>query len=127
MMLLVLMYDMQLKEAPRDKTTNKEIAKATYRTGKWYWIGITDRSIQGSYKYSSDNGTLTTSRWGNDRPSNDAKDCGVMCNSNGYWCDESCSTTKYYVCEGTSHENQIEALKTKVSENSEEIENIIHS
>ena len=84
---------------PRDKSTNKEVAQASHRASNWVWIGITDRSSQGSYQYSSDDGTLTISQWAADRPSNDNEDCGVFCTKGGSWCDAPCSDEKYYVCE----------------------------
>ena len=72
---------------------------------------------------------MTVTQWstGNPkRPSDDNHHCVGFCNgSSDEWCDESCSFKFTPLCEGT--ENQIEALKTKVSENSEKIDNIAYN
>ena len=91
---------------PRAQNTNKEVVKAFIKhQGDTLspWIGITDRSSQGSYRYDSDNGYLTASQWDSNgnQPNDDTHHCVRMCNSSGDWCDVSCSSSRRHVCERT--------------------------
>ena len=83
---------------PRDVST-KEIVKAYKRYNNdsvpSAWIGITDRSSQGNYRYESDNGQLTVSQWRSGQPNDDNDHCVILCNgSNGEWCDYACSESE---------------------------------
>ena len=90
---------------PRNETTNVEVVGKMWAGTTWAkypWIGITDRSSRGNYKYESDNGHLTvSSRWRAGEPSDENQHCVEFCNSRGDWCDGSCSWRKYCFCEGT--------------------------
>ena len=84
---------------PRDDTTNKEVMKNRYKGATW--IGITDRSSQGIYRYESDNGQLTVSQWYSGEPNGADQHCVVIINSNGDWYDTECSGSLYSLCERT--------------------------
>ena len=88
---------------PRDETTNEEVVKAKkgYFVGGRVWFGITDRTSQGSYRYLSDDGQLTISKWHSGQPSEDYERCVIMCSSSGEWCDYPCSSIGYHFCERT--------------------------
>ena len=68
---------------------------------RWAWLGITDRSSQGSYRYESDNGDLTTSRWHPGEPNSEDEHCVHLCASAGNWCNRDCSVKVYTLCERT--------------------------
>ena len=90
---------------PRDETTNKEVLKAYKRYHGEFsntWLGITDRISQGSYKYESDNGQLTISKWSEGQPNYDSERCVISLNSSGAWNDYPCSGYNFlHICEST--------------------------
>ena len=85
---------------PRDEATNREVIKNRYKGSTW--IGITDRSSRGSYRYESDNGPLTVSQWSSSEPNGDNERCVGFCsNSRPTWCDYPCNWAFLALCERT--------------------------
>ena len=126
---------------PRNLTTNMRVRESrleVFGPDSHAFIGITDRRIQGNYQYESDNGQLIVSQWYSVEPNSDNEHCVTICHSSGGWCDDPCSSPHLHICERTDYENKIEDLsnlikaendnlKTKVTENSENIKNIWES
>ena len=63
------------------------------------WIGGTDFASEGTFIWTSDNRTLSFVNWYQGEP-DDAygdQDCVSICRD-GHWADESCDTSKTYIC-----------------------------
>ncbi len=74
------------------------VTATTYAGGKW-WIGLNDRSVEGTYAWSGGTAVSYTN-WSSAEPSGHGpSDCANVKMSNGSWSDHSCSSSLKYVCE----------------------------
>ena len=91
---------------PKSYGTNNEIvalAKFSMTTqGKGVWIGVDDKSVEGSYRYASDGSSAIYANWATGQPNNyNDQDCVLLWDEKEYrWGDEAChSTHASVICE----------------------------
>eukprot|EP00058_Branchiostoma_floridae_P001021 XP_002586509.1 hypothetical protein BRAFLDRAFT_106412 [Branchiostoma floridae] len=71
-------------------------------SGTHYWIGCTDRQIEGIWRWS-DGSSLSYTNWAPTQPDNadGIQDCGILYSIYGYaqWDDTECSTPYFFICQ----------------------------
>ncbi|XP_056676976.1 C-type lectin domain family 17, member A [Monodelphis domestica] len=79
-------------------TEEQNFVTKARRSLRTYWLGLTDRRVEGQWKWLDDS-LLTSSFWKLGEP-NDSfnEDCVIML-SDGLWNDISCTLTTYWICE----------------------------
>ena len=91
---------------PRSVDTNAEIIALAQlemmSRGYGVWIGIDDKSEEGSFKYASDGSSVLYTNWNSDQPNNYMdQDCVLLLAAKDFeWGDEDCySVQASFICE----------------------------
>ena len=91
---------------PKSVDANNEIvalAQLNMTTrGKGVWIGIDDKSQEGSFKYASDGSSVGYTNWHSGQPNDyNGQDCVLLWAAKDFeWGDEDCSTMQAsFICE----------------------------
>ena len=70
---------------------------------KTRWIGLTDSSVEGIYKWESDNSPVNYTHWARGEPNDfrGRQDCISVYGGRlaGFWDDDFCDSEHYYICE----------------------------
>jgi len=71
---------------------------ATSRGG--WWIGLTDRTQEGTWAWLDDSAETSVTSWGSGEPGSDAgRNCALMNDQGeGLWADRPCGDSYFYVC-----------------------------
>ncbi|XP_044179085.1 uncharacterized protein LOC114946811 isoform X1 [Acropora millepora] len=76
---------------------------------KTNWIGLTDSSVEGRYRWESDNSPVNYTNWARGEPNDygGVEDCISVYGggSTGLWNDDYCDSEHYYICEKVNGRN----------------------
>ena len=118
---------------PRNQEENMNLA-TNFNSKTRYWIGISDRETEGTFKYVSDASEVNYTSWRNGQPNDKWPKLDCTAFKNGKWNTANCETRGFpYICQMNINssgcdENDItckfEAMKAKLevkfkSQNSE--------
>ena len=73
--------------------------------GRWYWLGASDRAVEGTWRWESDSSPFTPFTempWGGGQPDNagGVQDCAVLWQSVFNLDDQNCDNDlNYYICQ----------------------------
>ncbi|XP_060571970.1 perlucin-like protein isoform X2 [Ruditapes philippinarum] len=69
--------------------------------GDYFWIGLTDKLIEGEYMWTTSQQLVTFSNWGPGEPNgHDHENCVLIDSPNDYrWADVRCDRPEHYICE----------------------------
>ncbi|XP_045173483.1 perlucin-like [Mercenaria mercenaria] len=88
------------------------LSSKTSTLGNYWWIGLTDKLVEGQYVWETSLQVMTKdsfSNWGTGEPDGAGdEDCVVYAPSRNYqWGDAICTRTEHYICEKSEENGEI--------------------
>ena len=68
------------------------------------WIGLTDKSTEGTFVWETDGEALSYMNWAHRQPNNwkGAQECAAIIKRDGAWGDMKCGSPHHYLCQAKS-------------------------
>ena len=105
---------------PMNEEENMNLA-TNFNTKIRYWIGISDRETEGTFKYVSDASEVDFTSWGNGQPNDKWPKLDCTAFMNGKWNTANCGSKEFpYICQmdikdsGCDENDMICKLKAKL-------------